>query len=209
MATSVSALVEAIAPGTPCNVVQVVNTSKVTDHHAIIPTAEIIDADLSVLPEALTSAKLTAEWEHRLQLIENGELTESAFLEDIATFTRTIVTENKTPKPEFMSLFPDQKRHVAESLGICPRCGSPVREGSKGYFCDSKTCEFKMWKESKFWTAKRKPLTGAIVSALLKDGRVAVKGLHSEKTGKKYDATVILDDTGDGFVNFKLEFEKR
>jgi DNA topoisomerase-3 len=41
---------------------------------------------------------------------------------------------------------------------------------------------------------------------LLKDGRVALKGLHSEKTGKKYDATVVLDDTGDGYVNFKLIF---
>jgi len=45
-----------------------------------------------------------------------------------------------------------------------------------------------------------------IVAALLKDGRVAVKGLFSEKTGKKYDASVILNDIGDGFVNFKLEF---
>ena len=33
-----------------------------------------------------------------------------------------------------------------------------------------------------------------------------VKCEKSEKTGKKYDATVILDDTGDGFVNFKMEF---
>jgi len=43
---------------------------------------------------------------------------------------------------------------------------------------------------------------------LLKNGRVALKGLHSEKTGKKYDATIILDDTGDGYVNFKMEFGK-
>jgi DNA topoisomerase-3 len=60
--------------------------------------------------------------------------------------------------------------------------------------------------KSKFRTAKKKPLT-AIVAALLKDGRITVKGLYSEKTRKKYDATVILDDTGDGFVNFKLAFE--
>ena len=29
---------------------------------------------------------------------------------------------------------------------------------------------------------------------------------HSEKTGKTYDAIVILDDTGGKFVNFKLDF---
>jgi DNA topoisomerase-3 len=93
-----------------------------------------------------------------------------------------------------------------EPLGVCPRCGASVREGEKGYFCDSRNCGFKLWKESKFWTTKKKPLTAAIVAVLLKDGRAFLKDLYSEKTGKKYNATVILDDTGDGFVNFKLKF---
>jgi len=87
-----------------------------------------------------------------------------------------------------------------------PATRAAIREGIKGYFCDNRSCGFKLWKESKFWTAKKKPLTAEVVAALLKDGRVAVKGLFSEKTGKKYDASVILNDTGDGFVNFKLEF---
>ena len=34
------------------------------------------------------------------------------------------------------------------------------------------------------------------MSALLKDGRVRVTGLYSEKTGKAYDATVVLEDDG-------------
>ena len=172
---------------------------------ALIPTSKGKNL-IAVLPEALTSAKLTAEWENRLQLVERGELSERNFMDGIAEFTKSIVESNSAPKPEFMSLFPESKRQAAESLGVCPRCGSPVREGAKGFFCDSQTCGFKIWKESKFWTAKKKPLTAAIVSALLKDGRVAVKGLHSEKTGKKYDATVVLADTGDGFVNFKMDF---
>ena len=33
-----------------------------------------------------------------------------------------------------------------------------------------------------------------------------MSGLYSEKTGKTYDAEVILDDTGGKYVNFKLEF---
>jgi len=161
---------------------------------------------IAVLPEALTSVKLTAEWENRLQLVERGELSECVFMDGIAEFTKSIVVSNSAPKPEFMSLFPESKRQAAESLGVCPRCGSPVREGARGFFCDSRTCGFKIWKESKFWTAKKKPLTASIVAALLKDGRVALKGLYSEKTGKKYDATVVLADTGDGFVNFKMDF---
>ena len=82
-----------------------------------------------------------------------------------------------------------------------------MREDTKGFFCDSHTCAFKIWRESKFWSAKKKPLTAAIIAALLKDGRAAVKGFTSEKTGKQYDATVVLDDTGDGFVNFRLDFD--
>ena len=80
--------------------------------------------------------------------------------------------------------------------------------GGKRLFYDNGACGFKLWKESKFWTAKKKPLTAEVVAALLKDGRTGVKGLYSAKTGKDYDATVALDDSGEGYVNFKLEFDQ-
>ncbi len=35
-----------------------------------------------------------------------------------------------------------------------------------------------------------------------------MKGLYSEKTGKAYDATVVLEDTGQ-YANFKLDFDRR
>ena len=129
-------------------------------------------------------------------------------MDGIAEFTREIIRTNNAPKPEYAGLFGGVKP-VSAPLGVCPRCSSSVREAEKGYFCDNRLCGFKIWKESKFWTAKKKPLTAAIVAALLKDGRVALKGLHSEKTGKVYDATVTLDDTGDRYVNFKMEFAQR
>ncbi len=47
-----------------------------------------------------------------------------------------------------------------------------------------------------------------MATALIHEGKVAVKGLYSPKTSKKYDATVCLEDTGK-YVNFKLEFEKK
>jgi len=50
MAAGVAALVATIAPEAPCNASQVINAAKVTDHHAIIPTAESVRADLSALP---------------------------------------------------------------------------------------------------------------------------------------------------------------
>lgn len=46
------------------------------------------------------------------------------------------------------------------------------------------------------------------MAALLKDGRAHVAGLYSEKSGKTYDATVMMEDTGQ-YVNFKLEFDRQ
>ena len=162
---------------------------------------------IKILPNSLTSAKLTAEWEDKLLRVQRNELSESEFMSGIATFIKSVVLSENKAKPEFAALFPNEKKNGAPILGTCPRCGSPVRDGGKGYFCDSRACGFKLWKESKFWTAKKKPLTAKIVTALLKDRRVKLTGLFSERTGKTYDAMVILDDSGDGYVNFKMSFE--
>lgn len=92
-----------------------------------------------------------------------------------------------------------------EVVGKCPRCGGDVAELQKGFFCQSETCRFAIWKNSKWWSAKKKQPTKAIVTALLKDGRAQLTGCYSEKTGKTYDATVVLEDDGQ-YANFKLEF---
>ena len=53
----------------------------------------------------------------------------------------------------------------------------------------------------------KKKVTKQMAVSLLKDGRVFVKGLYSQKTGKTFDADLLLEDTGE-YVNFKLEFGK-
>ncbi|GHV47673.1 DNA topoisomerase [Clostridia bacterium] len=162
---------------------------------------------IAILPTSLTSAKLTADWEQKLKQIENGEISANEFMSGITAFTKAIVLDNNKPKPEFASLFPNARK-PAPSLGKCLRCGGEVTEWEKGFSCDNnKNCGFRLWKESKFWAAKKKPLTAEIVSVLLKDGRVKLKNLYSEKTGKTYRATVILEDTGGEFVNFRMEFD--
>ena len=50
-------------------------------------------------------------------------------------------------------------------------------------------------------------LTKKVAAALLADGRVKLTGLYSEKTGGTYDATAVLEDTGES-VRFRLEFDK-
>jgi DNA topoisomerase-3 len=169
---------------------------------------------IAVLPTALTSAKLTAEWEQKLLNVQRGELAADEFMGGIAAFIKAIVLENNAPKPEFANLFPSAGENAASapSLGGCPRCGGDVTEWAKGFSCaNSKMCGFKLWKENKWWTAKKKPLTAAIVTRLLKDGKAALKDLYSEKTGKTYNATVSFDGEGAGkvgqYVNFRMEFD--
>ena len=86
-------------------------------------------------------------------------------------------------------------------------------EGKKSFFCegyyDKPPCGFALWKNDRFFTGKHKELTKKTVAALLKDGRVRMTGLFSEKKGVTYDATVVMEDTGDKFVHFKLEFDKK
>ena len=85
-------------------------------------------------------------------------------------------------------------------------------EGKKSFFCegyyDKPPCGFALWKNDRFFTGKHKELTKSVAASLLKDGRVRMTHLFSEKKGVFYDATVVLDDDGGKFVRFKLDFDK-
>jgi len=171
----------------------------------LIPTEKGTNLIL-VLPDNIKSPTLTAEWESMLKQVERGELAAESFMGQIADMSRTLVKEHTAPEERFAGLFPDAKRNGREAVGACPRCGASVYEGKKGFFCDNRDCAFALWKDNKFFSGKKKSITKSVAAALLKEGRVSMSGLYSEKTGKTYDAVVLLDDTGGKYVNFKLVF---
>ena len=171
----------------------------------LIPTEKGTNLIL-VLPDNIKSPTLTAEWESMLKQVERGELAAESFMGQIADMSRTLVKEHTAPEERFAGLFPDAKRNGREAVGACPRCGGAVYEGKKGFFCDNRDCAFALWKDNKFFSGKKKSITKSVAAALLNEGRVSMSGLYSEKTGKTYDAVVLLDDTGGKYVNFKLEF---
>ena len=151
---------------------------------------------IAVLPDNIKSPILTAEWESMLKQVEHGELSATSFMDQIADMSRTLVKEHTAPEERFADLFPSSKGTVHEAVGVCPRCGAPVYEGKKGFFCDNRECSFALWKDNRFFSSKKKSITKSVAAALLKEGRISMSGLYSEKTGKTYDAEVILDDTG-------------
>lgn len=158
---------------------------------------------ITVLPEQLRSPKLTAEWEHRLLEIERGESSADEFLSSISDMVSDLTANYKVVKGAEV-LFPSGR----DVIGQCPRCGSEVTESRKGFFCENHDCHFALWRDNKFFKMKHMTLTKSQSAELLKSGRVFVKGLYSEKTGKLYDAWVVLDDNGE-FVRYRLEFERR
>lgn len=189
-----------IAPDTK----RVINNKKVSDHHAIIPTAEVSSTDLiSVMPDIIKSASMTADWENALSLMAQGKFTSQQFMVDIEKLVDDIIGVAKESVDESKV-----SRNGGEVIGTCPRCGKNVVVTPKAYSCEDRNCGFVIWKNDKFFEKARKPLTKEMAASLIKNGKIAVKGLYSEKSGKNYDATVCLDDTGK-YVNYKLEFATR
>lgn len=169
----------------------------------LLPTQKGVSL-ITVLPEKLQSPLLTAEWEQKLKQIERGEIEPGAFMEEITDMVRSLV-RHECPVPESSVLFAEETK----SIGVCPRCGNMVVERTKGFLCSNRACRFALWRQNPFFAAKKKELTAAIATTLLKEERVFVEGLYSPKTGKTYDATIVLDDSGGQYVNFNLEFQQK
>ena len=157
---------------------------------------------ITVLPEQLQSPLLTAEWENQLKQVERGELDAAAFMSGITDMMRELVKTYHAVKGAEV-LFPSGR----EIIGKCPRCGGNVTESKKGFFCEHNDCRFGLWRDNKFLTTKKIVMNKNIAAALLQDRRIKLSGLYSEKTGKTYDATVLLEDNGEKTV-YKLEFAK-
>lgn len=154
----------------------------------------------AVLPEILQSPLLTADWEHRLGEVEHGELSPEKFMAGIRDLVQNLVNSYQ-PVPNAKELFPSGR----EIVGPCPRCGNDVTEHKKGFFCENRDCSFALWKDSRFFAAKKKTLTKEIAASLLSGKRVKLADCISGKTGKTYDAFVTLEDNGQR-TDYRLEF---
>lgn len=157
-----------------------------------------------VLPEQITSPSMTAEWENTLMQIERGNADADKFLSGIVGMTSELVKAYPFLSDAKANRF-DTGR---ESIGKCPRCGSPVYVGKGNYYCSNKECSFCMWEDNKFFTSKKKKLTKKIAAELLDKGWCRVTGLYTPKRPQLYDAVIRLDDTGGKYVSFKMEFDK-
>lgn len=157
---------------------------------------------ITILPEELQSPLLTAEWEQQLLRVEKGEMKPDEFMSAIENMVNTLVRDYKVIDGAEV-LFSSGRTVV----GKCPRCGSNVTESKRGYFCEKNDCRFALWKDNRFLTSKRVGLTKKMAEMLLRDGKAYVSRIYSEKTGKKYDAFIVMTDDG-AKTTFSLDFNK-
>ncbi len=103
----------------------------------------------------LKSPELTGQWEAKLRRIETGGLEPEQFMNAIAEYTSQIVQSGE-------AALVDEQR-----WGDCPRCGSQVIQGHRGYGCSAwkDGCKFVLWP-----TYKDRELAASEIRELLQHG---------------------------------------
>lgn len=91
---------------------------------------------LSLVPEELRSPTLTAQWEQKLSLISKGQLTKDAFINEMKSYAKEVVSDIKNSQ--------DQFKHDNMTKNKCPECGKYMLEvnGKKGkmLICQDRDC---------------------------------------------------------------------
>ena len=161
------------------------------------------NALITVMPEQIQSPSMTAEWEQKLLGVGRDEYEAADFMDGISGMIAGLVATYEKAKGADALMSRDKV------IGTCPHCGSEVLEKQKGWFCSNSECRFILWKDNAYFTKIGKRLTSQIVEKLLKDGRARLKDCKSQKTGKTYNADILLSTEADGRPQFSMVFENR
>lgn len=157
---------------------------------------------ITVTPEQIQSPSMTADWEEKLVQIEKGLYPAEEFMQEISGMMETMVNTYEVVKGA------DTLMSNVKVIGNCPHCGAEVVEREKGWFCASRECRFVLWKDNAYFQKIGKRMTAQIAEKLVRDGRVRLKDCKSQKTGKTYNASLLLSTEADGRAKFTMEFDK-
>ena len=123
-------------PATRANVIE----NLVTKGYAERSGKQIISTEkgrnlIAVVPDEIKSAKLTSDWEMKLQQIEHGTYSADAFINEIENFVRELCEKYGAVDESSHVSFSDTK---FDSVGKCPKCGGDIINGKYGFFCQAK-----------------------------------------------------------------------
>lgn len=140
-----------------------------------------------------------AEWESYFQAVKTGAMTLAEGEKLCFGYVYDMIAEvGKMPDPP-------RKTAPGKAMGCkCPYCSKPILDGKWSYHCEGyKTdCNFSVNKVDGKFTEKH-------LDELLKNGKTKVikKIIHSQKTGKDYDAAVVLQPKGSQYATV-MDFPK-
>jgi DNA topoisomerase-3 len=107
----------------------------------LIPTAKASTLMIALhglgIPE-LYSPELTAEWEQKLALMQQGKLSRDKFMDEIVEMTEHIVGQAKNFEHDTIP------GDFGAIDAACPKCGGEVHENYKKFQCQN--CDFAFWK---------------------------------------------------------------
>ena len=144
------------------------------DKKMLVPTDDGIKL-ITILPDAVKSPQMTADWENALVLVSKGEMSADAFMKGIKNMVTDLVKTYSSVSEEEKKMFGSE-----EAIGKCPKCGGDVVVGEYGAYCTEK-CGMSLD------YAMGRKLDEEQIKKLLAGEKIFMKGLKSKK-GKSYDA---------------------
>ena len=195
--------------GTPATRAGIID-KLIQSKYAVRKKKQVIATDagkqlVSVLPDYLKSAKMTADWENRLLMIERGQYDSRLFMTGITDMLRKMLDECRQIDGNERNRFGTHKER--EVIGSCPVCGAPVYEGKQNFYCSNRDCRFVLWKENRYLEKMQKKLDAGMAKDLLAKGKTRVKDLYSVKKDKLFTADLLME-WEDGRARFSLDFPK-
>ncbi|MBJ2293282.1 DNA topoisomerase 3 [Pseudomonas sp. MF5691] len=136
---------------------------------------------IAALPAIATTPDMTALWHEQQQMIEAGELTVDAFLDELERFIAHQV--GTVDLGNVQALVKDAP---PELNAKCPMCGGELAVTSRVIAC--RGCQFRLYPE-----ISGKNLTFGQIETLLTKGKTGVLKGFKSKAGKTFDAALRLD----------------
>ena len=184
--------------GTPATRANIIETLILRDYirrnkKSIIPTEKGLAVYEIVKDKKIANAEMTGSWELALAAIEAGKMSSDKFSQGINSYVSTICEE-------LLSLSSEQKSYPVYR---CLKCGQQsVGIYAKVAKCRHETCGFHVFRE-----VCGIHLSEDNIRDLISSGRTPIlKGLTS-KTGKKFNARLVLKD--DYTTTFEFEQNKK
>ncbi len=146
--------------------------------------------------DTLQSPEMTGEWEHKLKMMERGELEREAFMNEIKSLTVELVEQTRDYTNKLVNRdFPDLE-------ATCPECsGTTMKQTDGVYECKNPECSFRLKKH-----IASHEITEAEARELITNRQVGPIETFKNRFGAQFTAELTLEKAKRSWkVNFVFE----